>query len=1249
MVADRIAGTADRMGAMMPRAQSQRFVVTQYGAPPEPMTPGQVPGVTPIPGLFSLPAADPTPAALLDDRPVVTVEGVTRDLGLDPAQDNALRKYVQTIITADNEAVLRQQVVSYAMTAGFDPDTRRILLARVLKFYASKGKSQGKLAILKQAVRGLRNKPSGAEATMEKAGPFIGPKGGKWADAAHKVPWVDQAADLKPHGTMQPHEVLAELKAQDRAGKHGKEQDAAAYHVPEEEHVLVDVPVDHTLDHDVYDRDTGDSGGLDSRTGTHLGAHKKARVEDYAARTTKAPPIHLTYGARAQQKAHGQAGVMQGNHRLEAAKQRGDGTITAMMPRSHFEAWKAHREKRFVEGHAHWRDVELPAFRERDGLDKSQFDEDDTMQKSSGPFIGPNGGKWRDAKHTQHWTAEDERAHRGPNPHVQHVPWDSGTHDKPTNKPMPAGASHGTYATADKPGYATVVTDRAAADAWDKETRAAAEAADRSADIHRMVPRPVGVMHYPTKGETGSVPIASQHGLYTVHPETGVMPIVDRGWTQSRPGPRKRAWTVSHAPSGLRVKQTLTSREAAEALARHMAKHAPTAGASWVLGHTPAKEDPELQHIVTTRAAHLTQVKAEKDAKEAVSREASDRAYREAEAREKADEERLLVPTAAVDYAVTDAKAHAKDAPPAFRREHDNGVEFAAKIVADKQFRDPAFSDTRKQMATTDNMHGKGMVLAAHVAHLPEDEAHSWLTRMAQDKALGKPKGRGGHGGSAGEHFRNLKSNSPFWHGVYAFGHHLQVGVDPERRAGFNKDNKARLAAAHPGVVEQRLEAPAPERDPAHDYGFTPNTAEVVPAGDPGVNWGPDAATKDAWSREAQTALDNISEMHAAPPTFTIPEHPPEPVVVAMPTAADVAPTRAPRGKAAKAPAKQMDLFGKATAFHVDPLLALATVLSKAATPFLGPHGGKWANAAHTIPWSDKVHGEKASATPHAAFHPDIKALGEMTRTGRADPDLLARLHKLAQDPQHTQQVHEAAKHSLGNAKELHSAMEPNRDEVRVKYMQGGGPGAQTAMEDVALGQRSLDNLSGHLEKLTAATKPAAGARKPKAPKGQGDLFGGAAPAPAPKPAAKPKDTSQGDLFGGGTEKSARFVVGEEYLGKADPRGGKYHARVTDKESGKHRYFYDEGKFKQSGHAPVMGATAMRDKARKDIMDAVGGSREGVKPGDLKLDPRYPETLVTDLIKELTDGNHLNLSGDTLKRPGEPVTIRPETVRTSMG
>lgn len=99
-------------------------------------------------------------------------------------------------------------------------------------------------------------------------------------------------------------------------------------------------------DHDYTGNDDG-SGWVEAHVpldkvrpneagGLYDGTADPKRVAEYAAKKIDTP-VHLLYGERAERKGIKHAAVMDGGHRVSAARKRGDQSIRAIMQRSHYD------------------------------------------------------------------------------------------------------------------------------------------------------------------------------------------------------------------------------------------------------------------------------------------------------------------------------------------------------------------------------------------------------------------------------------------------------------------------------------------------------------------------------------------------------------------------------------------------------------------------------------------------------------------------------------------------------------------------------------------------------------------------------------------------------------------------------------------------------------------------------------------------------------------------------------------------
>lgn len=102
--------------------------------------------------------------------PVFTASGLTEGI---PGAEGLSAQLEREIFSAANEVILRRRVVGYLQSSGLDRPAAREVLSRVLRRY--------------RTVQ---------EKSMQKA-LFIGPRGGKWADPEHTIPY-----DSEKHGLV---------------------------------------------------------------------------------------------------------------------------------------------------------------------------------------------------------------------------------------------------------------------------------------------------------------------------------------------------------------------------------------------------------------------------------------------------------------------------------------------------------------------------------------------------------------------------------------------------------------------------------------------------------------------------------------------------------------------------------------------------------------------------------------------------------------------------------------------------------------------------------------------------------------------------------------------------------------------------------------------------------------------------------------------------------------------------------------
>jgi len=116
---------------------------------------------------------------------------------------------------------------------------------------------------------------------------------------------------------------------------------------------------------------------------------------------------------------------------------------------------------------------------------------------------------------------------------------------------------------------------------------------------------------------------------------------------------------------------------------------------------------------------------------------------------------------------------------------------------------------------------------------------------------------------------------------------------------------------------------------------------------------------------------------------------------------------------------------------------------------------------------------------------------------------------------------------------------------------------------------------------------------------------------------------------------------------KAEPRGGSYHRRVTDPDSGKHKYFYKEEDYVKRPDAHVSGAEAKKARAKRHIMEHVG--EKGASVDSLRaLTDRYDSGMITDLVKQCCAAGELEHNNGHLKRVVEAKGLKVESTKPAL-
>lgn len=264
---------------------------------------------------------------------------------------------------------------------------------------------------------------------LEKAGPFVGPRGGKWADAAHTIPWVEEQRHAKIPETI--HHTTPERQQE---VEHGLQRNSNAFHAWEngrlENPTRYATVASKTLLETTgrlagqlrsakedgrkedqrkwqsrYDEARGEIG---SRKRYYDLAREKVALEE--AKTTGV--LTLSHGEVSQLIGGAGDAYVDAGHRGGYAPELFKTSDLSGMQIRHYvklpDGRIAHPDEIHeaqVRGRVQVVDhVKVPALdwtQALEGVAKS-LDVDEALEKA-GPFVGPRGGRWKDAAHTIPW------------------------------------------------------------------------------------------------------------------------------------------------------------------------------------------------------------------------------------------------------------------------------------------------------------------------------------------------------------------------------------------------------------------------------------------------------------------------------------------------------------------------------------------------------------------------------------------------------------------------------------------------------------------------------------------------------------------------------------------------------------------------------------------------------------------------------------------------------------------------------
>lgn len=179
---------------------------------PQRMTQGRDP--------FTMPG-DRTEARLLAQvEPMLTGGSVVRGMGLHAGEAASWTRFLDKAVrNSPNEVVYRKAVMEKLLDSGMEGGARRAIFGRAMDHWRTVQKSKGQQVELVspedllQKDRSHKGGLRGPSEEIQKA-MYIGPRGGKWADPQHTIPW-----DPEKHGK-------ARITVVDKTGEGGLEAEA---------------------------------------------------------------------------------------------------------------------------------------------------------------------------------------------------------------------------------------------------------------------------------------------------------------------------------------------------------------------------------------------------------------------------------------------------------------------------------------------------------------------------------------------------------------------------------------------------------------------------------------------------------------------------------------------------------------------------------------------------------------------------------------------------------------------------------------------------------------------------------------------------------------------------------------------------------------------------------------------------------------------------------------------------------------
>ena len=188
-----------RMGARSGEGATNLTLGKLAGRPKRAATQGKDP--------FAMPGNLTEERLLAQDDPMLSPSSVVRNMGLDVTETATWTKFLEQTTSSANEAVFRKAVMEKLLESGWEGQMRKAVLARALTYWRTvqkvklKKAAQADMFTVTEPAKKPEELPPAAKRTSSQQF-YLGPRGGKWADVEHTIPWGGESGGLTGQQTL---------------------------------------------------------------------------------------------------------------------------------------------------------------------------------------------------------------------------------------------------------------------------------------------------------------------------------------------------------------------------------------------------------------------------------------------------------------------------------------------------------------------------------------------------------------------------------------------------------------------------------------------------------------------------------------------------------------------------------------------------------------------------------------------------------------------------------------------------------------------------------------------------------------------------------------------------------------------------------------------------------------------------------------------------------------------------------------